>query len=193
MKPFYLFLLFLFLLGGTVRTAAQGISVSPARLFFAGGAGERVSQILTMANPTGKALRFKLVMRDFSRDSLGEKVYADAGSMPGSNAGWVDGLPDVVELGPGEKRDLPVYLRIPADSTVSQRGVSRSILFLSQTAGFDSTTAGIGGRKVGILVRLEVGVQIYYTPGWSSRRSLEFLAFDERGRVDTVRRWAVRV
>lgn len=189
-------MILLITLSRVLQAPAQGISVSPSRFFFTGSAGTRVTQSLSLANPSKHRVTFRLLLKDFYRDSLGEKIYSDPGTTPGSNASWVDGLPSTVELAPGEKKDLPVYLSIPADSS-SQKAVSRSMLFLSQVGNTDTIVGPHGGRNMGIQVRLEVGIHIYYTPSADNRRSLEFLAFDDRGRIpvgkDTVRRYALRV
>ncbi len=150
-----------------------------------------------MTNPSKKYITYRLYLKDFYRDSLGEKIYLDPGTMPGSNAGWVGGLPATIDLAPDETKDIPVYLNIPADTAISQRGVTRSMLFLSQIGNADTTAARRGNRNMGIQIRLELAIHIYYTPVGATRRNLEFMSFDERGLVlsgkDTLRRYAVRV
>lgn len=142
-------------------------------------------------------MAYRVYLRDFYRDSLGEKIYSDPGTTSGSNAGWVEGLPSRIDLAPGEKRDIPVYLVIPSDSMVSQRTVSRSMLFLSQMNNSDTLTMQKGGRKMGIQIRLEMGIHIYYTPAHCVRRNLEFRTFENRGVIfsgkDSVIRCAICV
>jgi hypothetical protein len=184
-------------MGYAVPVLAQGVSVSPTRLFFTGSPGERVVQVVRVENPSTQKMVFKLALKDFVRDSLGEKVYSDASSNPGSNAKWVQLLSNTVELAPGEKKEIPVYLLIPTDKKLSQQGVSRSMLFLSQLNEQQDAQGRPAGRSVGIHVKLEIGIHVYYTPDHCTKRDLEFISFDDRGSVangkDTLRRFAIVV
>src|ERR1700743_1225352 len=120
--------------------SAQGISVSPSRLLFSGDAGQRVTQALTVSNPSSHEVSFRVFLRDFYRDSLGEKIYLPPSSSPGSDAAWVDGLPDLIDLPAGGKQEISVHLNIPADTVMSQRGVKRCMIFLSQVPAADTAT-----------------------------------------------------
>jgi hypothetical protein len=183
--------------GLVMPASGQGISVSPSRFFFTGNPGDRVSQVLRVENPSDQRTVFKVSLKDFERDSLGEKVYSEASDNPGSNAKWVEMLPDIIELGPREKKEIMIHLQIPYTKALSQQGVSRSMLFLSQINEQPAVQGQSGGRNLGIQVKLEIGIHIYYTPAHCTRRSLEFLAFEDRGPIqsgkDTLRRFAISI
>lgn len=164
---------------------AQGsLAASPARLFYTGAAGQAVVQTVRLSNTGTSPMTLKASLRDWERDSLGVKLYYAAGTLARSNAGWLRLSTDVVELAPGQEKTVTVTMYIPAD--VSPQQLKNSMLFFTQINEQNKQAAGNKNQKqVAISVRFEVGIHIYFTPPGLSKKELNFVAFDDRGKVTT--------
>jgi hypothetical protein len=177
------------------QVQAQGLSVSPSRMFFTGNAGKVVSQQLEFRNNGSELVALRAAVKDWQRDSLGEKVYADPGTFPASNARWLDVVPDLTEIPAGGKAMVTVFMRIPEGAPAG--GVTNAMLFFTQVNEQKAFTQQVQGHKVGINIKLEMGVHVYYTPGMKVRKEIDFVAFEDRGlqnvAADTVQRLAVKI
>jgi hypothetical protein len=168
----------------------QGFSISPSRIFFTGAPGETVTQTIDFTNTSKDALSFVTRIQDWSRDSTGNKVYANTLS-PNSNAKWISLSENSVVIQPGEVKKVIVSLHIP----LGANKLSHTMLFFTQV----KPQQKIESPKVaiGVNVLMEVGVQIYYTPTGLKAGDLEFMAFEDRGIVKngekTVRRVAIKI
>jgi hypothetical protein len=176
----YLLLFSLCYLSYSLETKAQGVSISPARIFFSGSSEHEYSQRVSVENSGSQSVIFKSSMKDWKRDSLGNKAYFPIGELPFSNASWVEVLPNVVEIPPHSKKEVNVLLHVPKDQN-SVSGVSHSMLFLTQLNAQDGSITGTGKTKIGVLVKLEFGIHIYYTPLMVPVNNLEFIAFTNQG------------
>ncbi|MDR2275223.1 MAG: hypothetical protein LBF27_30205 [Sphingobacterium sp.] len=156
---------------------AQGISVSPSRIFFKGGAGQTVSQTITLNNATSTEFNFIASLKDWDRDSLGNKRYYPAGQRKQSNAAWLSLSENSAHIAPGETKLLNLTLTIPPASEAAQ--LTNSMLFLTQVK--EQQKGLQNGLNVNVL--LEVGIQVYHTPNGLVAGNLEFLAFEDRGVV----------
>ncbi|GAA4308712.1 hypothetical protein [Compostibacter hankyongensis] len=190
-------LAFILCLGSISAASGQGLSVAPSRIFFSGGApGQTLTTQLALSN-TGKApVAFSAAMADWKRDSTGNKIYAPVGSLPGSNASWVETRPALTELAPGERKEVTVLLHIPGGQPA--KALSHSMLFLTQVNAQNAFSGSDKqGNKVGIDIRLQVGIHIYYTPPGLAPGNLELVAFEDRGMMarekDTIRRLVLKV
>jgi hypothetical protein len=178
-----------------VNGKAQGIAVTPSRMFFNGMPGQAAVQQLELYN-TGKGrLVFNASVKDWLRDSTGNKVYYDAGKLPASNATWLEVVPTTIDLGPGEKKTVTVTLHVPA-TPAAGKNVTNSMLFFTQVNEQQAFTSQ-KESKIGINLHLELGVHIYHTPPGFSRKDLEFEAFNDQGlaiqQQDTLRQLALKV
>ncbi|NCD72146.1 fimbrial biogenesis chaperone [Mucilaginibacter agri] len=173
------FLMLLFTIAMGQRTLAQAISISPSRMFFSGDKGQELSQQVTLNN-TGKAtLSFKASLMDWSRDSTGEKRYYPAGTQASSNATWVEVMPNVVELPPGSKQQVTVTMHVPKDAPAGT--VTHSMLFFTQINEQASSKVNTNHASIGVIVKLEFGVHLYYTSPGSVKKDLDYLAFYNDG------------
>ncbi|MBO9620456.1 MAG: hypothetical protein J7539_15625 [Niabella sp.] len=130
-------------------------------------------------------------LKDWYRDSLGTKIYSEAGSLPASNARWVHIDPVQLVLQPGETKEVSVSMQVPGDP----KPVTNSMLFLTQVNQRRPVT-GIdkAGKKVGIIIKVEVGIHLYNTIPGISKKNLEFTAFEDKGRnSDSTRLLAVAI
>ena len=176
--------LFLMLLLMT-RISAQEVSVSPARLFFSGVAGQTYTQQVLIHNSGSEKAIFRSGLMDWKRDSLGNKVYAPAGTFPGSNANWVELRPNIVEIGPGERKEVTVVLHVPKAEATNTK-LKNSMLFLTQLNASKSKIPAAGKTNLGVLIKLEFGLHVYYTPANNQVKDMEFTAmYLDQGRPAT--------
>lgn len=162
------------------RLFAQEISVSPARIFFKGSGSEQEhSQRVLLYNSGTKAVVFKSSLSDWKRDSTGNKLFFSAGTLPSSNATWVEVQPNVVEIPPHSKKEVTVILHVPKGADAKPE-LTHSMLFLTQLNAQPSHVISGGRTNIGVLVKLEFGIHIYYTPEIPEVKNLEFINVTER-------------
>lgn len=173
-------LLFIFfaILSCIANSYAQGITVSPTRIFFTGAPGSNVTQTVTITNGGKAPFSFKATFSDWRRDSIGEKVYADAGTLPRSNADWLKLSETNLTVQPGESKQVNVTLTIPADASDV---VTNSMLMLTQIA--QQSDEYLKNNNIGIKVLFEFGLHVYYTPEKNTKEDLDFTAINFRGKV----------
>lgn len=152
---------------------AQEISVSPAYINFEGKPGETVSQTVTLTNTGKKPYDFAINLKDWKRDSLGNKIYSEVGTLPHSNANQIRIIENTLTLMPGEKKTTTIYMEIPTQQT--DRIALNSMLFFTQTNPDDMTTEN---ASVGIKISYEFGIQLFYNPLGALRGDLAFESFD---------------
>lgn len=154
-------------------SASAQISVSPSRIFFEGKPGETVMQVVTLHNEGQKEYEFNINLKDWNRDSSGIKVYAEAGTMPLSNANYISLNQSMITLQPGESKDVPVHLQIPAAGLGTL--ATNSMLFFTQNVKEEQAS---NIPSIGIKVGFEYGIQLFYNPYGAQVGDLEFLSFD---------------
>jgi len=178
-----------FILPSAVK--GQGFSISPSRVFFTGNPGETVTHDLTFANTSSKRLSFVTKMQDWERDSLGNKVYYESNTRPGSNAKWLSIPGNEISIEPGETKQVVLTMVIPQDAGK----LSHSMIFFTQRQEQQPVKAA--KASIGINIIMEVGIQVYYTPKGLNAGDLEFKAFEDRGIVETAgiknRRVAIKI
>lgn len=185
------FLLFILVVAG--KGYAQGISVSPSRIFFKGLPGQTVTESITFTNNSSVGFNFTASIKDWKRDSLGKKIYFTPGHLKTSNSNWLKLSESTVNLNPGETKKVMVALTVPADTQTSV--LTNSMVFFTQMK--EQKRKVENEKQLGINVLLEVGIQVYNLPSGLSAGDLEFLAFEDRGKVETegdsVRQVALKV
>lgn len=160
-----------------IPAGAQGVAVTPSRIFFNSPAGQIATERIKISNTDSAQLILNANLKDWHRDSLGNKTYADAGSLPTSNANWMRIDPVQLILQPGESKEVAVSIQVPGKA----KPVTNSMLFLTQVnegkpiKGIDKS-----GRKVNILIKVEIGIQLYNTLPGLGKKDLEFTSLQER-------------
>ncbi|SDD32763.1 COG1470 family protein [Niabella drilacis] len=167
------------------RAGAQSVAITPSRIFFNSPAGQAATERIRVSNTDSGVLILNAALRDWYRDSLGNKIYSGPGSLSTSNANWIRIDPQQLILQPGETKEVTVSLQVPE----SAKPVTNSMLFLTQVnerkpvKGIDRS-----GRKVDILIRVEIGIQLYNTIPGINKKDLAFIALQDRGlNTDTTR------
>lgn len=154
----------------------QGLSVSPSRIFFRGAPGEMVAHTITFSNHSESGFQFIPHIKDWDRDSLGVKKYYPAGTFQESNGDWLRMSDHLIQLSPGEVKEMTLYMNIPDENLAEQ--LTHSMLFFTQ---LKDTSSDPEGRGVGLNVLLEIGVQIYHVPSGLKEGEIEFLDFRDEG------------
>lgn len=162
------------------QASAQSVSVSPARIFFKGFENGELTQYVTLVNTGNNPLLLKASVKDWERDSLGNKVYYAPGTLPRTNTNWLRVVPDVVELMPGETKKVLVSLKVQDEYRTDK--VTNSMLFFTQIND-QSIAAKSKGKSMGIRIKVEMGVHIYHTPNKLYEKNIDFLAFRDLGFV----------
>jgi len=176
----FLTILFTFSLALTLAHTAkgQGFSVSPSRIFFSGNPGETTSQTINFSNTSGAPISFTTKIQDWNRDSVGVKIYYEAGTLPLSNAKWLSVASNSIVIKPGEIKKVVVSMQIPKDANQ----LTHSMIFFTQVK--EQQAQNTTGTGIGVNLLLEVGVQAYYVPKGLNAGDIEFISFDDRGAYD---------
>ncbi len=167
-------ILFLFINCG-LSTFAQGISMSPTRLFFSGSPGETVSLPVILSNSSDVDYVFNINSKDWQRLEDGNKVYFEAGTLPNSNATWVSTVESSVNLPAKSNKEVIITMNIPSDS--EDMGVTNSMLFFTQIGKQKDNVEQQTG--IGIIALFEFGLHVYCTPPNNGTQSLDILSIDE--------------
>lgn len=157
---------------------SQGITVSPTRLFFSGSQGSNLTETVTITNDSKVAFIFKASLSDWYRDSIGQKVYSNPGTLKKSNASWLQLSETNITILPGESKQLNVRMSVPENT---ENVVTNSMLMLTQIAVQDDEY--IKNNNIGIKVLFEFGIQVYHTPNTNTKEDLDFTAIDHIGKI----------
>ena len=185
----FYFTILLIVLFGTLASA-QGVSMSPTRLFFTGKPGEIVTQTVVMHNNSESDYIFNINTKDWNREEDGVKVYFDPGILKNTNSGWISTLQNNINLPGKSTQEVVVTMKIPADASKAE--LTNSMLFFTQ----------IGKQKdelkldkgIGIIALFEFGLHIYYTPPTNSTISLDIMNIEAKfNKMDETQSVSIRV
>jgi len=161
---------------------AQGVSISPSRIFFSAKSGETMQEKLLISNSSNKEYFFQISLKDWKRDSLGRKLFSEPGTSPTSNARWVEMEEgNIVRIGPNQKKEVRVSLKHP--DSLQQPRFSNSMLFFTQFTPQSDTLQEVG--KMGVRVLFEFGIHLYHTPISAGPPDIAFMEFQDAGLVES--------
>lgn len=169
---FLFFALFIFIIPSL---SAQGVSMSPSRLFFTGHPGETVTETVLLTNNSDKNYALSIHTKDWEREEDGNKIYFEAESLNHSNASWISTLEKTVDLPATSRKEIQVTMQIPQDASDTE--VTNSMLFFTQLPDPEDQATVQGG--IGIITLFEFGLHIYYTPPSNNLKSLEITNMEE--------------
>lgn len=172
--------------------SAQGITISPPRIFFQIDHGNTGQQQVHIQNAGTTPIVFTSSLKDWLRDSLGTKVYQPKGSLSNSNANWIQVTPTQFTVAPGEKKDININIRVPEDAAP----ITNSMLFFSQiNMQKPVTSTDKNGRSVALSFKLEIGVHLYNTlPSVPEIKDIEFTDMIElSSKTDTTRQMQLTI
>lgn len=153
---------------------AQGVSMSPTRLFFTGNPGETVTQNVTMYNNSDNDYIFNINQKDWNRSEDGTKVYFEQGVLNHSNSNWVSTLETNISLPSKSTKEVLVSMRIPEDASSVE--LTNSMLFFTQIG--KQTDKVKYDKGIGIIALFEFGLHIYYTPPNNTTNSLDIISIE---------------
>ncbi len=167
-------LTFLMLAVSTISGLAQGVSMSPTRLFFTGNPGEVVSQNVIMYNSSDNDYVFNINLKDWNREEDGTKVYFDSSVLSHSNANWISTLETNITLPSKSTQEVLVTMRIPKNASSVE--MTNSMLFFTQIG--KQTDEIKLDKGIGIIALFEFGLHIYYTPPANTTNSLDIMSIE---------------
>lgn len=165
---------------GIISVKAQGISMSPTRLFFSGNPGETLTENVIFTNGSANSITFNTRINDWYRDSIGEKLYMDPNTLSKSNSSWISIPEELFTVDAGSTLTIPVTMHIPENIPVSD--VTNSMLFFTQIGRQDDNYQS--GMGIGLQVLFEFGLHVYNTPPTNQTQDLEFTAVDDLGIIN---------
>jgi hypothetical protein len=139
--------------------AQIGFQVSPAKLYFNRKGPSEQTMRLHLTNPMDTRLVLQATCADWRRDSTGDKVYYPAGSLSTSCCSIIKVTPSIIELAPGEKRDILVTLI--ANSPSKTGGISHGMLLLTQSN--EQEVSKLKGAAQ-FVIKAQIGVHLYVVP-----------------------------
>ncbi|GAB3570435.1 hypothetical protein GCM10027578_26800 [Spirosoma luteolum] len=143
--------------------AQVGFQASPVRLYFEQHKPGDQTQVVHITNTEPRRLVLQAGCADWRRDSTGNKQFFPAGTLPASCCAMVQVSPSVIELGPGEKKDVLVTMRPTPDAT--RQGIRHGMLLLTQI----NEREGMGPNATSqVVIRGEIGIHLYLTPAESA-------------------------
>ncbi len=159
--------------------AQIGFQVSPAKLYFNQKGATEQTLRLHVVNPMDTRLVLKASCADWRRDSTGTKEFFPAGALPTSCCSLIQVTPSVIELAPGEKRDILVTM--VADPQRKSKGILNGMLMLTQTN--EQEVARLKGASQ-FIIRAEIGVHLYLLPDESTQPDIAITNVDvlQRGK-----------
>lgn len=175
MRTFLQVFFFISIIFCGLNVSAQGISMSPTRLFFTGNPGETISLPVMMSNNSEVEYVFNINTKDWKRELDGTKVYSDAGTLENSNAFWISTIESSIALPAKSDREVMVTMTIPLDASTSE--VANSMLFFTQIG--KQLDVAEQQKGIGIIALFEFGLHVYFTPVNNTVRSLDIVSFDE--------------
>lgn len=169
------FLIIVSTIYAVTSVAAQGVSMSPTRLFFTGKPGETVTETVLLNNSSENDYTLSISYKDWERDEDGNKIYFKPDTLELSNAAWVSTFENTIDLAPQSSTEVLVTMEIPKE--VSETTVTNSMMFFTQLRKQSDKASVQSG--IGIITLFEFGLHIYYTPPANTLKSLEITNMEE--------------
>ena len=146
------------------------IVVTPTIVYFNTEAGRPETRTISVMNNTDKPYQFRLLMKDWERDSLGRHRYFLAGAHSRSCARWLTADKTFLEVRPGEVGRVNITMTIPDTVELSERGDTvnsnemKWTMVLLETMTEKSVAQKHGKVTTKIGQAATIGVHIYQTP-----------------------------
>jgi hypothetical protein len=131
--------------------------VSPMEHHLAVPAGGRGSASLVIRNTGARPLSLKLYLADSQFESDGREAELVLGTLARSCAPWVELGPELIELAPGETRNVFFDVETPFDA----RGSYWTKLYIEEISTPEPTQQSMSGRTYQVFMRQRMGVRIF--------------------------------
>lgn len=155
------------------EVVGQGASVSPTKIFFDLTPGSSKTQKITLSNNGNRREKYNISIADWTRDSLGQKIYYSGNTLSSSCANWITLSENLVELNPGESKQIDLIMKRPSGT---EEAVKWAILFIEPT---QEVVPGENASNLQskINVKYRIGVLLYQAPPTLSYKNVDILNF----------------
>ena len=179
---------------GMNDVSAQGssrITVSPLNFELTANPGDTVTNTVRISNPGSSVITIRMEVEDFTVvGETGRVVVEPAETETYSLAGWVEVLPDLFTLQPGEQQAVEFSIKVPFNAEPG--GHYGSILASTIAVTGEGFTGAAIAQKVGSLVLLsvsgdvieELNVKEFTAPGFLEFGPIPFvIRFENEGTI----------
>ena len=172
MKPIISALILFAVSLGAAGVQAQSIQVEGALARdHVVAPGEIVQDVLTVTNVGSAPVQVKSYLSDYSY-RLDQSNYDAPGTMPRSNAAWITVAPSLLSLAAGQRAQIIVQTRVPADG--HQEGSYWSIVMVEPQTQVAALAPEQGKTVLGVQSVFRYGIQILTTIGRTGVAEVKF-------------------
>jgi hypothetical protein len=150
-------LLLSMLASGLPGSGRASFVVSPMEHHLRILAGQRGGSTILLRNNGQRALTLKLYLTDSRFGMDGREEDVPPGTVERSCAPWIGLGAELLELQPGEMRQITVELVVPEDA----RGSFWTKLYVEEMSAPEATRQEEGGRSYQVFMRQRMGVRIF--------------------------------
>ena len=160
---------------------AQSAAVSPSRLYFDAEPGQTQVRRLTVTNNSETPESFTVSFADFSSPGTdGKTELEEPGESAHSASQWLSASPSLLELQPGESRDVEVILQVPDSPDANRVAWSTALVKLARertgAPGMDEDAMGFG-----IMHTFQFVVHVFQTPQSITFKDARIVKFEDAG------------
>lgn len=134
--------------------------------------GETYRNGIQVQNAGKEPRSIKVYQRDYWYSYAGESKHDEAGTLPRSNADWINYSPTFLTLPPNETAIIDIEVAVPQNDTLT--GTFWSVIMIEGIQPQD--TIGSSGVKIHTAIRY--AVQIITNIGATGKRDLQFLGLE---------------
>ncbi|NGM74215.1 molecular chaperone [Sphingobacterium sp. SGL-16] len=150
--------------------AQTGLTVGPPRVYFVGGPGASMVQLVEVTNPSKDyGLELAVSYEDWSYTPIGDNELFTAGTLSNSCADWLTISEPFFALGPGESKQLQLNMKVPDNLSKNSPSVHTTMLFVTQM------NPRASAQQEGANIRLAVrsGIKIYHRQSQTVKQDVE--------------------
>lgn len=164
-----------FLAACTVAQAGDFVAISGSLTReFDVQPGRSYDATIDVGNPSELPQEIKVYQTDYLFFADGSSSYAEAGSLPRSNARWLSISPVQTVIPPGERATIRFTVQVPSDQTL--RGTYWSLIMVEPVppSSPESTRGDAAMPSLGVRQVVRYAVQVVTTVGGTGSRQIRF-------------------
>jgi hypothetical protein len=138
--------------------------------------GETYEGSIVVRNDMEKTQEAKVYATDYSFSANGTNNYAQAGTLPRSNAHWIEFSPSHLVIPPGGSADVVFRVSVPMDTSGTLEGSYWSMIMVEGIPeGSPESSRESKDQKMGIVQSIRYGIQIASHIGSSGVKNVRFV------------------
>ncbi|MEZ5056081.1 MAG: hypothetical protein R2879_03500 [Saprospiraceae bacterium] len=157
-------------------SAQSGVSINNGKLFFSALPGEQETIDVLLTNPNPEEIILQAFFKDWYRDSLGQKIYQEPGTLGTSCAEWVSVEPVNIVVPSEGNAVARVKMDVPVDYDILE-GVKNTMLFVKQIKDPSKGGENQQALKSSMEVVFQIGIHIYYSHPGLTKKGMEIKSF----------------